>query len=93
MTQITQVASETQIVQVASPASTTAISKTYIPVVEKVLDRILKAMEAAGWVWDGTINMVDAFYKSNPREIGDDWGNLTPKKKSRKIYVIYTYAI
>ncbi|ACC79545.1 hypothetical protein [Nostoc punctiforme] len=93
MTQITQVASETPIVQIVSSVSTTATRKTYIPVVEKVLDRILKAMEAAGWVWDGTINMVDTFYKSNPNEIGVDWGNLTPKKKSRKIYVIYTYAI
>lgn len=77
----------------APSASIPATCKAHIPVVEKVLDRILEAMEAAGWDWDGTINKVDDFYRSNPNEIGGDWGNLTPKKRSRVIYVMYIYAI
>ncbi len=90
MTQITQVASETLIVQVVSPVPTTSTTKIDIPVVEIVLDRILKAMEAAGWDWDGSINQVDNFCHQNMIR---DWSKLTPSKRSRVIYVQYNYAI
>lgn len=73
-----------------SSTPTPATCKTHVPVVEKVLDRILKAMEAAGWVWDGSINQVDDFCHQNMIR---DWSKLTPKKRSRVIYVRYNYSI
>ncbi|MEH2259088.1 hypothetical protein [Nostoc sp.] len=71
--------------------STTATCTTHIPVVEKVLDRILEAMEKAGWEWDGTLNTVDDFYRETKNY---DWWDLTPRRKNaRKIYVMYIYTI
>ncbi|MDZ8185920.1 MAG: hypothetical protein RMX96_13850 [Nostoc sp. ChiSLP02] len=58
-----------------------------VAVVEKVLDRILEAMESTGWDWDGTLNMVDDFCREAKMM---DWWELTPRRKNaRKIYIWY----
>ncbi|MEH2307622.1 hypothetical protein [Nostoc sp.] len=71
-------------------ASVTATEKYYIPVVEKRLDNIFKAMKKAGVVWDSTINHIDQYMTANP-EIKEDWYNLTPRdnRKRNMVYVLY----
>ncbi|MBN4000697.1 hypothetical protein [Nostoc sp. LPT] len=87
---MTQITLETQLGSLERQA---AVNETwvYIPVVERVLDRILEEMEKAGWKSDYSLNKIDDF----DREIGSDyWSKLTPRRKNAKvIYIKYFYAI
>ncbi len=68
-----------------------ATREVYIPVVERVLDRILEEMEKFGWESDGTLNKIDDFHRETGSE---DWWKLTPRRKNAKvIYIKYIYAI
>ncbi|QHG15661.1 hypothetical protein [Nostoc sp. ATCC 53789] len=71
-------------------ASVTATEQYNIPVVEKRLNNIIKAMKNAGVVWDSTINQIDQFMTANP-EVKEDWINLTPQdnRKRNIVYVLY----
>jgi hypothetical protein len=64
-------------------------NRYYIPVVGKVLNRVLKAMRLAGVEWDSTVNQIDAFMLTNPA-IYWDWRNLTPRKSGKDVvYILY----
>ncbi|MHC5778009.1 hypothetical protein [Nostoc sp.] len=64
-------------------------NRYYIPVRESVLNKILKAMEALGVIWDGSINHIDQFCWASDTAM-TDWRSLNPAKNHTKvIYVEY----
>ncbi|MBD2245119.1 hypothetical protein [Nostoc sp. FACHB-888] len=74
----------------ATTTATTA-TKTYIPVRESVLKKILKAMEALGVIWDGSINHIDRFCWASDTAM-TDWCSLNPAKNHKKVVYIQYVA-
>jgi len=83
---ITLNASVNQVSQVSQ------VSKYFTPVSAYVFDKVMKLMETANIIWDGTLNHIDAFLKAsdNHREL---IYKLTPSKKEQRarkmVYVEY----
>ncbi|MBH8565092.1 hypothetical protein I8748_23395 [Nostoc sp. CENA67] len=71
-------------------ANTIATSfKTYIPVQQSYLKKIVKAMKLAGIAWDGTVNQIDIFCL---KDCHREWRRLTPNNRTKNVvYIQYVY--
>ncbi|MFN6527269.1 hypothetical protein [Nostoc sp. ChiSLP03a] len=69
-----------------------ATEQYYIPVVEKMLNNIIKAMRKAGIEWDSTINQIDEFMKTEPA-IYWNWHGLTPRKGRKTKNVVFVLYV
>ncbi len=75
---------------VQSPINAT--EQYYIPVVEKMLNNIIKAMRKSGIEWDSTINQIDEFMKTEPTSYWN-WANLTPRKGRKNKNVVFVLYV